>query len=190
MSLSPVEVAAILDYDLTVLVGRRDGHEHRLFFSVPDEQCFVAVQDPVQGAIVTVLPLDYHATLAWTVSEDAQRQSKAVLREGRRSGQVTFATGSSGADSGFSLGQRRSSSSESFKVGCYFENGLGNLRAKTLGSVPFSRVGGRLAGLLETEDVLKEIEELAEGARRSGERLAMLFVRASRNQVLRIQTVT
>ena len=54
LSLAPPEVAALLDYELAVPIGSRGGTRHRLFYSAPDRQCFVAVQDEQNGAAVYV----------------------------------------------------------------------------------------------------------------------------------------
>ena len=80
LRLSPESVAHLLDEGRTVLVGSEPGsnREHRLFYSPPDQQWFVAVQDHTDGVVVTLLPVDYHQTLAWVVSEEAKRTARAM----------------------------------------------------------------------------------------------------------------
>jgi len=78
----PAEVAALLDYRLTIPVGVRGRAIHHLFFSPPDAQCFVAVQDSEDGAVITVLPIDYHESCAWQVTLAPQEQVNRLLRDG------------------------------------------------------------------------------------------------------------
>ncbi|MEK6607336.1 MAG: hypothetical protein AABZ30_06720 [Myxococcota bacterium] len=82
LTLPPIEVAALLDLGLAVPIGvEADGRiVHRLFFSELDRQCFVAVQDR-DGSVITVVPLDYHQTLAWPVSLAAQDQARRLAAD-------------------------------------------------------------------------------------------------------------
>tara|TARA_B110000196_G_scaffold293833_1_gene282429 strand:+ start:14490 stop:15116 length:627 start_codon:yes stop_codon:yes gene_type:complete len=43
--------------------------QHCLFYSQPDNECFVAVQDIKTGEVITVLPLNYHKTLSWKMDK-------------------------------------------------------------------------------------------------------------------------
>jgi hypothetical protein len=43
--------------------------QHCLFYSSPNDQCFVAVQDRISGEVITVLTLDYHKTLSWKLDK-------------------------------------------------------------------------------------------------------------------------
>lgn len=110
LSLTPAEVAALLDYDLAVSVGVRGRKVHRLFFSPPDRQCFVAVQDQDMGVVVTVLPLDYHASCAWEVSRDTQDHAERLTRSRPTSSSERAAWQDGGAPS-------------VFRVGCYVTSG-------------------------------------------------------------------
>lgn len=53
-------------------MGSKPGfnRDHLLFYSAPDDDFFVAIQDRLTGTVVTVLPLDYHSNLAWDVSPE------------------------------------------------------------------------------------------------------------------------
>lgn len=79
LSLDTEEVAALLTYDLAIPIGREHGttRVHRVFYSVPDAQCFVAVQDESNGEVVTILPIDFSA---WPVSLETQRAAEALMR--------------------------------------------------------------------------------------------------------------
>ena len=120
LSLSPAEVAALLDYDLAIPVGGRT--VHRLFFSPPDKQCFVAVQDVENAAVLTVLPLDIHESCAWPVSAAAQEEAKERLRN--RSALSAEDELASGSDL-----------PSVFRVCCYFKDGQGTFRPAHLGSI-------------------------------------------------------
>jgi hypothetical protein len=86
LALTHDEVAAMLDHGLAVNIGVEGGRAHRLFYSAPDRMCFVAVQDQHDGAVVTVLPIDYHARCAWRVSAEAQDDARALALGQRRAG--------------------------------------------------------------------------------------------------------
>ena len=51
---------------------------HILFYSAADDSCFVAIQDEVDGTIITVLPIDYHLNLAWDVTPELEQRAKAL----------------------------------------------------------------------------------------------------------------
>ena len=169
LSLTPIEVAAILNYDLAIPIGEESGRTHKLFFSPPDDMCFVAVQDEMAGAIVTVLPLDYHSS--WTVSQQAQDQARKLLFEGPSPWRSSPVVGKPTV----------------FRVGCYFLCPDHKHRVANLGSMPLAKIAGSLANVLESDDILTEIEARVEKARRSGEELTMVFVRiGQRGDVMRI----
>lgn len=72
-------IADILDHGGAVDVGAEPvfDRRHWLFYSAVDQSYFVAVQDSVTGLVVTILPLDYHQNLAWTVSEIFLEEAKS-----------------------------------------------------------------------------------------------------------------
>lgn len=74
------ELARILDRKLTINTGSKPGLNkvHLLFYSVCDDDFFVAIQDELTGTVITVLPLDYHANLAWDIPEEYCAQAKAL----------------------------------------------------------------------------------------------------------------
>lgn len=71
-SLDILKLMSYLDADVCINIGYHAGmhRRHLLFYSAPDDTCFVAIQDPRYGKVVTVLPLEYHRRLAWAVSEE------------------------------------------------------------------------------------------------------------------------
>jgi len=70
----------MLDQGLCVDLGRKPGcdRRHWLFFSIPDQHAFVALRDDTTGTMVTVLPLDYHETLAWQVTATQIEQARLL----------------------------------------------------------------------------------------------------------------
>lgn len=72
------QVADLLDQGLVVNTGCKPGFNraHLVFYSSIDDCCFVAIQDIVTGTVVTILPLDYHANLAWSIDEETQNKAK------------------------------------------------------------------------------------------------------------------
>ena len=164
LSLSPAEVAALLDYDLAVPVGSRGRTVHRLFFSPPDRQCFVAVQDAENAAVLTVLPLDFHETCAWPVATSAQKEAEERLRN---------RPPLSAAEE---LGPGLDTPSV-FRVGCYFRDGQGMLRPAHLWSIPAQPFEHQVNRLLESDVTLDEVQRRVSTKQRLGEALVKVFVR-------------
>ena len=168
LSLTPAEVAALLDYDLAVSVGVRGRKVHRLFFSPPDRQCFVAVQDQDMGVVVTVLPLDYHASCAWEISRDTQDHAERLTRSRPTSSSERAAWQDGGAPS-------------VFRVGCYVTSGQGGLRYQNLGSVSADQFEHDVALLLEDDVTLDDLRRRIDARCRLGEVAVEVFVRLGRN---------
>jgi len=65
LSIPDDELAEMLDWGLTVTIKEEQGstRAHRLFYSHPDQQCFVAVQDTRTKTVVTILPIDFYELL-------------------------------------------------------------------------------------------------------------------------------
>jgi hypothetical protein len=65
-------IADMLDFDGGVYIGSEFvfDRKHYLIYSEPDDCCFVVIQDDLSGLVITVLPLDYHENLAWSVNEE------------------------------------------------------------------------------------------------------------------------
>jgi hypothetical protein len=62
LSLEPNELAEQLDYGFAISI-KEETHKdivHRLFYSVDDSQCFVAIQNVTSRLVVTILPVDYY----------------------------------------------------------------------------------------------------------------------------------
>ena len=174
LSLSPAEVAALLDCGLTVPVGVRGSAVHHLFFSPPDAQCFVAVQDDENGDVITVLPLDYHESCAWPLAPSAQEQAAALTSP---------------------LSSRRESTAEIpparvFRVGCYFTSGQGGLRSANLGSIPAEPFNHQVSRLLEDDRAIDELQHRVETKSRLGEVLVRVFVRLGRHDPVTLLTLS
>ena len=78
--LTVAQLIQLIDGNMTHIVGCRPQppHAHHLFFSVKDLDHFVAVQDISTGEVITVLPLDFHANLAWKIGK--QHLQSAMLK--------------------------------------------------------------------------------------------------------------
>jgi hypothetical protein len=80
-----------LDQKLALNTGRTPGfnRNHLLFYSAPDHDFYVAIQDGLTGTVVTVLPLAYHANLAWNISpEDCERAKELCIRTPAKNAQT------------------------------------------------------------------------------------------------------
>jgi hypothetical protein len=81
-ALSCEEIAEILDQKRCISVGKAPGfnREHWLFYSIKDQCCFVAIQDTMSGTVITILPMDYHKTLAWEINSTDCEQAKKLAK--------------------------------------------------------------------------------------------------------------
>ena len=52
---------------------------HELFYSNPKNQCFVSIRDERNSEIITILPIDYHQNIAWSITTDAQSMAKNLF---------------------------------------------------------------------------------------------------------------
>lgn len=74
------DLSRLMDDRAYVHLGNKPGmpREHLLFFSLPDQQAFVAIRDESTGKLVTVLPPDYHENLAWPFTEDQAEAARKL----------------------------------------------------------------------------------------------------------------
>ena len=66
-------------------VHNQTGHAHRLFYSEPDDDYFVAVEDERAREIITVLNFTYHN--AWPISLEAREMAKEMIIKRRAKNQ-------------------------------------------------------------------------------------------------------
>ena len=80
--LSCEDVAWTLDQQLYANSGRIPGfdREHLVFWSAADQTCFVAIRDCRTGTVVTILPLEYHARIAWRISEADCEKARHLIK--------------------------------------------------------------------------------------------------------------
>jgi TATA-box binding protein (TBP) (component of TFIID and TFIIIB) len=146
LSLSLFELANILNYDLAVDIGTESGTNriHRLFYSCPDHACFVAIQDSKSGVVVTVLPIDYHENISWSISQDSQIQAKNLL-------------GANNFEEISNLPVIQTTAT-TFKITGYVEDEFGKLlKILSLGSWPCEPYEYRIENLIEDGDFLEEL---------------------------------
>lgn len=72
------DVAAIMFNNAYVNLGSKPGilKVHRLFFSTPDENFFVAICDELNGGVITVIPLEYQDNSYWKVTEEQKAEAR------------------------------------------------------------------------------------------------------------------
>ena len=75
------EILQIIKWEMFVSIGteKKTNREHRLFYSNPDAQCFVLIQDIKTNTVITILPLDYHESISWAVSLELQKEAKELI---------------------------------------------------------------------------------------------------------------
>ncbi len=146
LTLSLFELANILNYDLAVDIGAESGTNriHRLFYSYPDKACFVAIQDSKNGVVVTVLPIDYHENISWSISQDSQIQAKNLL-------------GANNFEEISNLPVLQTNVTI-FKIIGYVQDEFGKLiKILNLGSWPCIPYEYRIENLIEDGDFIKEL---------------------------------
>lgn len=81
--LTSTDVMSIIGERKFVDIGAKPGvhRRHLLFYSVPDQVHFVAIQDPIDGTLITILPLEYHEHLAWKVPGDQLELAQALAEK-------------------------------------------------------------------------------------------------------------
>jgi hypothetical protein len=153
LSLGPAEVADLLDWSLAVDIGVEPGTNrvHRLFFSAPDGVCFVAVQDQKYGAVVTLLPVDFHEKIAWQVSLSAQETARGLAAPGQ--------CPAPRIDAVPAVAPSAAASPRVFRVGAYVWTTTGLLRAVNLGSWPRQPYDDQVAKLLEDDAFFRVLDE-------------------------------
>ncbi|MEZ5456829.1 MAG: hypothetical protein R3F04_12065 [Lysobacteraceae bacterium] len=68
--IAPEQIVRLLDNGKFVTLGEEPGfnRSHQLFYSAVDGTAFIAIQDTLTGAIVSVWPLTYPDSLPWQIS--------------------------------------------------------------------------------------------------------------------------
>jgi len=82
LSMTKSELANILDNDKTIDVALEPASNrvHRLFYSVKDHCCFLAVQDCKTGTLVTVVPVNNHG-MGNNISLEAQASAQLIIEK-------------------------------------------------------------------------------------------------------------
>ena len=78
LSLSPDETMEIIEKEKTIPIGieSSSNRSHDLFFSIPDNKCFVSVKDINDGTIITIVPVEWHNR--WVISPEAMTAAKDI----------------------------------------------------------------------------------------------------------------
>ena len=148
--LSCEDIARILDRGLAVNTGRVPGfnRNHLLFYSAPDDNFFVPIQDELTGTVVTILPLDYQETLAWKVSkEDCAKARELVLRAPKEENS-----------------QQAASLAKAFVISSYFLDGEGNQKAKAILKIAAAPYQHDVKALLDDTSLFARLDELTKAS--------------------------
>ena len=76
-SLTALQIKQIVDKNQYWPIGIKDGHHHKLFYSIPDDECFILVNDQKTNTLITILPLNYHH--AWHIDDSALTLAKKAI---------------------------------------------------------------------------------------------------------------
>lgn len=77
-NLSKEEFEMVYKEEKILPIGKekKSSRLHELFYSKPKDQCFVSIRDERNSEIITILPIDYHQNIAWTIAPDTQQMAK------------------------------------------------------------------------------------------------------------------
>ena len=142
------EIARILDRKLVLNTGRKPGfnRNHLLFYSAADDDFYVAIQDSLTGTVVTILPLEYHANLAWSVSSEDCSKAKDIFLNATAE----------------ILSKQPVSNASLFIVSGHYLDGEGNQKTKVLrkfSSIPYEN---DVKKLLFDQSMLSNLDSFAE----------------------------
>lgn len=146
--LSCEEIARILDRGLVVNTGRKPGlnRNHLVFYSVPDDDFFVAIQDELTGTVVTILPLEYQANLAWQVSDEDCVKAREILLSALKEEST----------------QQTISASTLFMVSGHFIDSEGNQKTKVILKTASASYQNDIKAFLSDDLLFSKLNELAE----------------------------
>jgi hypothetical protein len=128
------EILELISAGRALNMGCKPGipKRHILFYSAADDSCFVAIQDELDGTIITVLPVDYHLNLAWDVTPELEQMARAMYENGPAPDHV-----------------KKDSAPSKFYVSCrYYDDQLA-IKTKRLFSVPLGQYGSNAELLIK-----------------------------------------
>lgn len=158
--LSCEDVTRILNRGLTVNSGQVPGfnRNHLVFFSVPDKAFFVAIQDALTGTVVTILPLEYQANLAWKITEQDCAKAKALLLNAPPI-------------------QTETPSASVFVISGHFLDADGTQKTKVIHRIASVRYRDELKMLLADDELFSELHKMAEAKGIDAKRMFGISVR-------------
>jgi hypothetical protein len=165
--LSCEEIARILDRGLVVNTGRKPGlnRNHLVFYSVPDDNFFVAIQDGLTGTVVTILPLEYQANLAWQVTEQDCVKARDIVLGTTYEEQSLKAT----------------SKASAFVISGHYLDGEGNQKTKVILKTGSGIYGNEIKAFLSDQSIFSRLDELAVAKAIDPERMFGVSIRLGRH---------
>jgi len=81
--LTNAQIISLLERKKYIDIGTEacSNRVHLLFYSKVDDAYFIAVRDRIYGTVSTLLPLEFHATLAWPVKQEDLESAKAIAED-------------------------------------------------------------------------------------------------------------
>lgn len=165
--MSDYEITSLLDKGLYVDIGRKPGFDrnHLVFYSKKDNCCFVAIRDENSGTVVTVLPLDYQANLAWSVRAEDEKYARTLATRGPSTRSLHV------------KGAAKKKKPKRFQVSAQYMDSQGDRQTQFLATFPSGLYRGDHTVLLQDVDVQERLYSALTKARVNPKVLLSLVVR-------------
>jgi len=183
LSLSLSEVIHLLNQGLCVNIGKEKSSNkmHRLFYSKFDNLCFVAVQDEINGDIMTILPIDYHENIAWKISIDAQHLARNIALGEMDSKVVDPTIQYKKSNDIVQNNTRKKGSSTAFRFKGFFWSYGSIYKTKNLGTYLANDYNFNVDLLLKDKRVIKSLRNKIKSLSSNGLCLESLYVQLGKN---------
>jgi hypothetical protein len=173
LSIPDDELADMLDWGFTVTIKEEIGSTrvHRLFYSHPDRQCFVAVQDTRTKTVVTILPIDFYESLN-------HKLPGSLLDEARRKVSHDYDSGLENVKK-LNVFDKKPQSPQNlvFKLGVGVKNVQEKFKMRSLGSWPRNNEYQEPEQIIDDPDLLFELRNRLPNGLKPGDSPQSLWIR-------------
>ena len=157
------EMEWMLDRKCYINSGSTPGFnkEHLIFYSLPDDKAFVAIRDRLTGLVITVLPENYHANLAWEILEGEVEKAKGLAKNMQP----------------YKTTQQVEIKDKKFFVSVHFIDENGFQKAKLILKQSADKYGGNLQAFVDELKLIDNIKEVVNAKKLKYKMLLCLSIR-------------